>query len=106
MKVLCVDDDPFMLELYAMTLADVGEVVAVASGAEALTHLEGVSAIVLDFGLPDMSGAELIEQIRARSSVPMLVVTGEEALELDAVEVMRKPVALPKLRAWVALNAR
>lgn len=115
-RVLCVDDDPFMLELYSMSLAQLAdlEVVVVQSAEEAIASgfLDDVGAVVLDLGLPGMSGADLLAWIRERSDVPVLVITGEETREharlkeLGATAVLSKPVPLGELRRWIELSVR
>ena len=68
-KVLIVDDDEFLLNVYSVKFAKTGLEVATSAGAEeALRKLhEGFvpDAIVLDIVMPDMDGFELLEKFRA-----------------------------------------
>ncbi|MGE0802572.1 MAG: response regulator, partial [Lautropia sp.] len=83
-RLLIVEDDPIEREAVVSLLAfeDI-EVAAVASGAEALAALQAVrfDCAVVDLRLPDISGFELLERIRADSrlaEVPIIVYTGKE----------------------------
>lgn len=98
--VLCVDDDPFMRELYAIAIT--GPVELAETAEDAMPRVADARAIVVDLGLPGMSGAELVSWIRARSDAPILVVTGEESVQIEGVSVMVKPLRVPELRAWLA----
>ncbi len=66
--VLVVEDEPDLLELTRMTLEVHGyEILEASSGAEALSLFESrkVDAVLLDIGLPDMSGWQVLERLRA-----------------------------------------
>ena len=66
-KVLLVDDEAQILRFLGPTLRAAGYEVALAeTGAEALSALERepIAAVVLDLGLPDVDGKELIDRIR------------------------------------------
>lgn len=111
--ILCVDDDPFMLQLYAMSVPEGWRAELAASAEDAMPSVERASAIILDAGLPGMSGAEFLGWVRAQSDVPVLVVTGEESSERHAElrargasEVRVKPVRPADLRSWLELNVR
>src|SRR5579862_4949910 len=68
MRVLIVDDYPGVVELYDVALGARGfEVVGAATAGEAMTRAasERFDAVVLDVELPDGSGAELAERLRA-----------------------------------------
>lgn len=113
-RVLAVDDEPTVLALLRDILGSSGyTVTAVPSGAEALRRLEmdTFDLVITDLRMPEMSGKELITQLRANPAykkTPILVLaTGAEEAELDALNVdMRvgKPFA-PKtlLSAVMAL---
>jgi signal transduction histidine kinase/PAS domain-containing protein len=82
--VLVVDDDPDTRDVIGATLAHGGyEVIEVGDGAEALAHLRHApppALIILDLGMPIMTGWELLAE-RARDpalrSIPVVVVSGE-----------------------------
>jgi CheY-like chemotaxis protein len=68
MKLLLVDDDAFLRDMYAMKFSELGHVVDTAeNGAQALTKLQQVKdfeVILLDMIMPGMSGVELIKSIK------------------------------------------
>ena len=109
--VLIVEDEHSIGSLIRSYLSRDGYgVVWVRSGEEALVELvrHSVRIVVLDIGLPGMDGFEVCRQIRARSSVPILVVTArdEEAdrvagLELGADDYITKPFSPRELVARV-----
>jgi DNA-binding response OmpR family regulator len=111
MKVLIADDDADLRELIAFTLAQAGYLVVKASdGPTAVRRFEEESAdlVVLDINMPGLSGFQVCEAIRARSRVPvmMLTVRGEEedlvrALELGADDYLTKPFSPRTLLARV-----
>lgn len=70
MKLLLIDDDAFLRDMYALKFKETGYEVAVADGAvSALAHINqspNFDIILLDMIMPGMSGAELITEIKAR----------------------------------------
>jgi PAS domain S-box-containing protein len=98
--VLLVDDDDAVREVTAAALEEVGyRVLDADSGPRALEMLDeqdGVDALLLDFAMPGMNGAEVAEIVRrTRPALPILFVTGYADVDaLHAVperEVVRKP---------------
>ncbi|MFJ4349258.1 response regulator [Pseudomonas sp. NPDC089401] len=99
--VLLVDDDRELTEMLALYLAREGfQATAVATGTEgehqALSGLYPI--VVLDVMLPDLSGIEVLRRIRARSQVPVLLLTARgdnidriAGLELGADDYVPKP---------------
>jgi len=117
MRVLVVDDDLELLELVGRALArDRHEVWSAASAEQALTELarRAPEIVVLDLGLPGLSGEELCQQIRGRGSHPLiLVLTAQSAvasrvrcLDHDADDYLTKPFAVAELRARVRALSR
>ena len=123
--MLVIDDDEDLCELTADYLAPLGFRVEVAhtgeAGAERATS-EPWHAVILDVMLPDVDGFEVLRRIRAKSKVPVLMLTGrgEEVdrvvgLELGADDYLPKTFSsrelLARLRAavrragWVAESA-
>lgn len=108
-RILCVDDEPAILRLLAVVLAQGGhEAVAAASGREAMAELARgrIDAVLLDLGLPDRDGLELIAAIRAQWPVPIIVVSARgdvaekvAALDLGAADYVTKPFDGDELRA-------
>lgn len=111
--ILCVDDEPAIRRLLTAILARDGHVAVPAADARAaLAELAPgrVDAVLLDLGLPDRDGLELLAAIRARAPVPVIVVSAradvEEkvaALDLGASDYVTKPFdgdeLLARLRA-------
>jgi DNA-binding response OmpR family regulator len=111
MKVLVADDDGDLRELIAFTLMQAGYLVIKAGdGPAALKGFEeeGPDLVLLDINMPGLSGFQVCETIRARSRVPvmMLTVRGEEedlvrALGLGADDYLTKPFSPRTLLARV-----
>ena len=108
-KVLVIDDEPPIRKLLRMGLATQGyEVLEAPSGKVALELLaENPALIILDLGLPDLQGHELLRTIRARNeAVPVVVLSsrGDEAgkvqaLDLGADDYVTKPFGMDELLA-------
>lgn len=91
-RILLVDDDPMIVRLVHKILAARGfaEVEHVASGREALDRLEGggIAVVLLDHQLPDTTGLEVLDIIRARPHPPavvMITAHGNESLAAGAL---------------------
>ena len=99
--VLVVEDERKLRELLRSYLERAGlEVLTTGSGAEALTLAETASPqlVVLDLGLPDVSGEEVARELRRRGTVPILILTARaeqedriRGLELGADDYVTKP---------------
>jgi CheY-like chemotaxis protein len=91
-KVLLVDDDPMMVRLVRKILADAGvtAIVHAVSGREALESLDGVDIVLLDHQLPDTSGLEVLEAIRARPHPPAVILVTAHGNESLAATALRK----------------
>ena len=108
-KVLIVDDEPPMRKLMRMGLSTQGyDVIEAPNGKSALERLEQKpDLIILDLGLPDIQGLELLRTIRSRNdSVPVVVLSsrGDEAgkvqaLDLGADDYVTKPFGMDELLA-------
>jgi len=113
MRVLIVEDEDAIAEPLMAGLAREGfEVVRAATGQEALDAAEA-DVVLLDLRLPDMDGFEVCRQLRARSEVPIIVVSarGEEVdrvvgLELGADDYVVKPYGLRELIARIRAVTR
>jgi two-component system, OmpR family, response regulator RegX3 len=112
-RVLIVEDEETIAEPLAEGLRREGfEVERAATGAEALAA-PPVDLVLLDLRLPDLDGLDVCRELRARSSVPIIVVTarGEEAdrvvgLELGADDYVVKPFGLRELIARIRAVSR
>ena len=108
-KVLVIDDEPPIRKLLRMGLTTQGyEILEASNGKTALEKLEeGPALIILDLGLPDVQGHELLRTIRARNEgVPIVVLSsrGDEAgkvqaLDLGADDYLTKPFGMEDLLA-------
>ena len=116
MKILIADDDPQMLRALRITLGARGyEVVTASNGKAALdaaiqTHPDFV---VIDLGMPGLTGIEVIEALRGWSQVPVLVVSGRseswdkvEALDAGADDYVTKPFSADELLARIRALSR
>jgi len=100
-KIIVVDDEPNIIELAKLYLQREGyQVTGVTSGTEALARHESdhPDLIILDLMLPDIDGFEVCRQLRARSDVPILMLTARKedidkivGLELGADDYFTKP---------------
>ena len=77
-RVLAVDDEPRMLDFLRVSLQQRGlQVQEAQTGEEALERVrtDQPDLVLLDVGLPDMDGFDALQQLRAASSVPVIMVT-------------------------------
>ncbi len=110
-SVFVVEDDHDIRQLIVRSLSSAGHVVR-AEGT-AMAALEGIvesspDVVVLDLGLPDLDGADLLRMIRAVSDVPVVVATARSdekeiigLLDAGADEYVVKPFSGPELEARV-----
>jgi two-component system KDP operon response regulator KdpE len=107
--VLVVDDEPAIRRLLRTSLGAEGYRVSEAeTGAEALNRQAGDAPdiVLLDLGLPDIDGLDVLRAIRARSAVPIVVLSAREdergkvtALDLGADDYVTKPFGIAELVA-------
>ena len=113
MRVLVVEDEEAIAEPLAEGLRREGFIVTIAgTGAEALAAAEA-DVVLLDLRLPDLDGLDVCRELRARSDVPIIVVTarGEEVdrvvgLELGADDYVVKPFGIRELIARIRAVTR
>jgi two-component system, OmpR family, response regulator len=112
LRILVVEDDPLLAESLVRALQQQGYGVGHARrGQDADTALRThrFDLLLLDIGLPDVDGFEVLRRLRARSdATPVLVVTAREAvdervhgLDLGADDYLTKPFSLSELEARV-----
>jgi len=86
-KILIVDDEVELVETLAVYLIEAGYIpVGAYDGQTALTcfHSAAPALVILDLGLPDMSGLAVAQEIRRTSQVPLIMLTAR-ALEVDRI---------------------
>jgi len=116
MRILIGDDDPQMLRALRITLTARGyDVVTAHDGRAALdaaiaTHPD---LIVVDLGMPGLTGIEVIHAVRGWSTVPILVVSGRseswdkvDALDAGADDYVTKPFSADELLARIRALSR
>ena len=109
LKILVIDDEPPIRKLLRMGLTTQGyEISEAQNGKQSLELLaQKPDLVILDLGLPDMEGLELLRMIRTRNeSVPIVVLSsrGDEtgkvqALDLGADDYVTKPFGMDELLA-------
>jgi DNA-binding response OmpR family regulator len=110
-SIVIIEDEQRIRELVSRVLADRGyEVRASATAMHGLQSVVNTSpdVVILDMGLPDLDGAELLKMIRAVSDVPIIVATarGEDGeivgtLDAGADDYLVKPFSVEQLEARV-----
>jgi DNA-binding response OmpR family regulator len=111
MRVLLVEDDEGVASALAELLGQTGAtVVRTGRGADALHRVKGCDLVLLDLGLPDMDGLEVLRTLRRASTVPVIIMTARDSdgavvLGLRAgaddylVKPVRKAVLLARIQA-------
>jgi len=118
MKILIIEDDPNIVELVSLTFElgwpDIKLIVA-ETGEKGMNILESTppDAVILDIGLPDTNGFEIIKAIRLFSDVPILMLTVRvderdvvKALTLGADDYLTKPFRQMELLARIKAITR
>jgi two-component system KDP operon response regulator KdpE len=113
---LVVDDEPRMVRTLTINLrARDYDVESAGDGRSALQIMaeRAPDVIVLDLGLPDMEGVEVLRQVRATSTVPVIVLSARqdsddkiEALDAGADDYVTKPFGMDEFLARVRAAAR
>lgn len=117
MRILIAEDDSILADGLTRSLRNNGYAVdAVSDGAAADSALiaQEFDLLILDIGLPKMSGHEVLSRLRARNSrLPVLILTAADSIEqrvkgldLGADDYMAKPFSLSELEARVRALAR
>ncbi len=117
MRILIAEDDPVIADGLIHALKKSGcavDHVANGADADAAVSREQFDLLVLDLGLPKMSGLDVLRRLRARkNSVPVLILTAQDGLDdrvagLDAGadDYMTKPFAIAELEARIRALVR
>ncbi|MFJ4168047.1 response regulator [Paenarthrobacter sp. NPDC089714] len=115
-RVLIVEDEAQIARAMQITLQAHGyQAFSVGTGADALVAVAKgkVDIVVLDLGLPDMDGVEIIRRVRGWSSMPIIVLSARhasedkvEALDAGADDYVTKPFGLDELLARLRVASR
>ncbi len=117
LRILIVDDEPAILRFLRPSLATQGYIVSEASdGRSALEaiHRKSADVVVLDLGLPDVDGLDIIRQLReSGETLPIIVLSSREtegvkvkALDLGADDYVTKPFGIDELLARIRAAQR
>ncbi|GGR36548.1 response regulator transcription factor [Deinococcus ruber] len=114
--ILLIEDDDDIASLLQLDLTDAGYLVSRATSVvtgltSAREHIPDL--LLLDLGLPDGDGREVLQRLRKSSELPIIVLTAHDAVEekvdlltLGADDYVVKPFALPELLARISVQLR
>lgn len=115
-KILIVEDEKGILSFMTTVLSSNGyDVISANSGAKAITMVTShcPDLVILDLGLPDMDGVEVLRFIREWTHLPIIVVSARtherdkvEALDLGADDYVTKPFGTSELLARIRTALR
>ena len=113
-KILIVEDEKGILSFMTTVLTSNGyDVISANSGAKVITLVTShcPDLVILDLGLPDMDGMEVLRFIREWTHLPIIVVSARtherdkvEALDLGADDYVTKPFGTSELLARIRTN--
>jgi two-component system KDP operon response regulator KdpE len=108
-RILVVDDEPQILRFLTVALTAAGyDAITASTGADGLrlATTQAPDLIVLDLGLPDMDGKEVLRRLRQFSDLPVIILSARdreadkiEALDLGADDYVEKPFGIGELTA-------
>jgi EAL domain-containing protein (putative c-di-GMP-specific phosphodiesterase class I) len=112
-RILVVDDDPKILQIFSRALESVGHTVTSAPSGEAAVEqikMRRFDVVLSDIAMPGMGGLELLRQVRDHDAdIPLILITGSplvesamKAVEYGALRYLLKPVRLEELRTIVS----
>jgi two-component system, OmpR family, KDP operon response regulator KdpE len=115
-RILVIDDEPQILRALRINLrVRQYDVDIAATGAEALEHAakHPPDLVILDLGLPDLDGVEVIQGLRGWTAAPIIVLSGRadstdkvEALDAGADDYVTKPFGMEELLARIRAVSR
>lgn len=115
-KILIIEDDNKIINFMSMALKAKGYLIVTArNGNDGILFFctENPDIILLDLGLPDMDGIEIINQVRNVSDIPIIIVSAREqesdkiaALDAGANDYLTKPFSMGELLARIRVMER
>jgi len=115
-RILVVDDEPQILRFLTPALEASGYALLHADTGRAALHMAANAApdlVILDLGLPDMDGKEVLAKLRAFSTAPVIILSARDreaekiaALDLGADDYVEKPFAIGELLARMRVALR
>ena len=115
-RILLVDDEPALIAVLEPSLRAAGYIVSIAAdGAAALRQLDETESelMLLDLGLPDLDGKDVIDLVRQRSDVPIIILSARHqenekiaALDRGADDYVNKPFEIGELMARIRVALR
>lgn len=115
-KILVVDDEPQIQRFLRPALEAAGYSVVTADDGASALKLAATGApalIILDLGLPDMDGKEVVQRLRAWSQMPIIILSARDqeaekiaALDLGADDYIEKPFGIGELTARIRTALR
>ncbi|WP_159952011.1 response regulator [Rhizobium sp. 18065] len=115
-RIVVVDDEPQILRFLRPALTAAGyDVVEAETGKQALALVATVAPdlLILDLGLPDMDGKDVIAQLRSWNAIPIIVLSARDretekiaALDLGADDYLEKPFGIGELTARIRVALR
>jgi two-component system, OmpR family, KDP operon response regulator KdpE len=116
MRILIVEDDRALLRALTIGLRTQGyDALPAADGRSALDAVreDGPDLLILDLGLPDMSGLDVLRDVRERGDTPVIVLSARsssqekvQALDLGADDYITKPFSVEELLARIRVVGR
>jgi len=115
-RILVVDDEPQIRRFLRPALAAAGyDVIEAENGADAIkaAAVSAPDVIILDLGLPDMDGKDVIANLRGWSTLPIIILSARDretekiaALDLGADDYIEKPFGIGELTARIRTAMR